>query len=538
MPMHGFSDTMEKHFLIGRDFEVSKKILTVALLFAVISTGFLWADNQVITSSRVEGALAEEMSTQTTWAGYAQQLGMEARTTQADASDIAQMRLMAARGDAGYPVTVGDIYTLSYIYNNQVVTIAIEIGHSPTVNVAGIGSFDTTARTFAQFKAEVEAAVTSRYPYSSPTLTITAVGAFSVHVSGMVKTSAHVEAWGLTRLSDMAWYAMDNASTRDVTVISSDGSERHYDLYAARMCGDSSQDPLLCPLDRIVFNPEQARILVSGGVRRSGTYQLSGPTTITVFLDEYAQGFTSSADTSRISVSRYENGTFREYEVAYGDDFILQDGDSISVPALDLPVGSVTLDGALVSEDSRTSSGSIHGQVRGQYFYRFMVGETIEDMLVEMSPYFTASSDLDGCYLTRDGKSYPISFRNVLYGNDPDGDIVLQNGDRFTIPFSNQVVMVNGAVNNPGTYAYVPGKDITYYVNLAGGLSSAAKGIEKYRLYNNYGERLDDDSPILAETTIEMEVSTFERDLGITVSVVGLVATVLGIVTSIVNLTS
>ena len=217
MPMHGFSDTMEKHFLIGRDFEVSKKILTVALLFAVISTGFLWADNQVITSSRVEGALAEEMSTQTTWAGYAQQLGMEARTTQADASDIAQMRLMAARGDAGYPVTVGDIYTLSYIYNNQVVTIAIEIGHSPTVNVAGIGSFDTTSRTFAQFKAEVEAAVTSRYPYSSPTLTITAVGAFSVHVSGMVKTSAHVEAWGLTRLSDMAWYAMDNASTRDVT---------------------------------------------------------------------------------------------------------------------------------------------------------------------------------------------------------------------------------------------------------------------------------------------------------------------------------
>ena len=98
--------------------------------------------------------------------------------------------------------------------------------------------------------------------------------------------------------------------------------------------------------------------------------------------------------------------------------------------------------------------------------------------------------------------------------------------------------MVNGAVNNPGTYAYVPGKDIAYYVNLAGGLSSAAKGIEKYRLYNNYGERLDDDSPILAETTIEMEVSTFERDLGITVSVVGLVATVLTIVTSIVNLTS
>ena len=178
----------------------------------------------------------------------------------------------------------------------------------------------------------------------------------------------------------------------------------------------------------------------------------------------------------------------------------------------------------------------MRGQISSQYFYRFIIGDTVEDMLVEMSRYFTASSDLDGCYLTRDGKNYPISFRNVLYGDDPAGDMILQNGDRFTVPFSNQVVTVNGAVNNPGTYAYVPGKDISYYVNLAGGLTSAAKGIEKYTLYNSYGEKLDDDSPITAETTIEMDTSTFERDIDIALTTVTLVSTVIGIVTAIVNL--
>ena len=35
-----------------------------------------------------------------------------------------------------------------------------------------------------------------------------------------------------------------------------------------------------------------------------------------------------------------------------------------------------------------------------------------------------------------------------------------------------------------------------------------------------------------------MEISTFERDLGITVSVVGLVATILGIVTSVIELSN
>ena len=93
-------------------------------------------------------------------------------------------------------------------------------------------------------------------------------------------------------------------------------------------------------------------------------------------------------------------------------------------------------------------------------------------------------------------------------------------------------------MNNPGTYAYVPGKDVSYYVNLAGGLSSSAKGLDRYKLFNSYGEKLDKDAVITAETTIEMEISTFERDLGITVSVVGLVATILGIVTSVIELSN
>ena len=239
-----------------------------------------------------------------------------------------------------------------------------------------------------------------------------------------------------------------------------------------------------------------------------------------------------------LTTHSYVDGHVENFTVASGEDFTLMDGDSVSVPSLTPQTGSVVITGALRSTDTTASYGTIQGQVSAQYFYRFAPGETLGEMLQTMSSYFTSSSDLDGAYITRDGKSWPVSLRDVMYGGSPDGDITLRNGDVLTVPFSNQIVTVNGAVNNPGTYAYVPGKDVSYYVNLAGGLTSSAKGLDRYKLFNSYGEKLDKDAVITAETTIEMEISTFERDLGITVSVVGLVATILGIVTSVIELSN
>ncbi len=517
--------------------------MTRKLKLAAMVLGFLiaamplMADNQVVSSQRVTSLEEENAASQTSlWQSYEEQLGLT-MPDQIDLDYLQEMRLMEARGDINYMVTVGDIYQLAYTYNNQPVTLSLEVTHSPSVPVPSIGSFDRTGRTFTEFKNEVEAAILARYPYSNPNLTMIATGAFPVHVSGYVDSSQTVSAWALDSLSDMAYYASDNASTRDVTVISADGFESHYDLYKAKREGDLSQDPFLRPGDRIIFNQKETTVLVNGAVMRSGTYQILDGETLADVISGYALGLSRQADAGRISVTRYENGTYSEYNVALDDSsFALRDGDSIRVYSLDYPVGSVTLEGALQSSDSSAGTNSIAGQVSTQYFFRFLAGDTVEDMLVQMSPYFTASSDLDGCYLTRGGKSYPVSFRDVLYGNDPAGDMVLQNGDRFTIPFSNQIVTVNGAVNSPGTYAFVPGKDVTYYVNLAGGLSSEAKGLEKYKLYNSYGERIDDSSPITAETTIEMERSTFERDLGIAISVIGVVSTVTTIILNIIDI--
>jgi len=50
-------------------------------------------------------------------------------------------------------------------------------------------------------------------------------------------------------------------------------------------------------------------------------------------------------------------------------------------------------------------------------------------------------------------------------------NLILEDGDQIIIPRFNAVVRVQGAVNAPSNVAYVPGRDLNYYVDAAGGPS-------------------------------------------------------------------
>lgn len=54
-------------------------------------------------------------------------------------------------------------------------------------------------------------------------------------------------------------------------------------------------------------------------------------------------------------------------------------------------------------------------------------------------------------------------------------DIILQDGDVLTIPQFNNTVTINGEVRYPNTVAYQPGKNLSYYINQAGGFNLKAK---------------------------------------------------------------
>lgn len=67
-----------------------------------------------------------------------------------------------------------------------------------------------------------------------------------------------------------------------------------------------------------------------------------------------------------------------------------------------------------------------------------------------------------------------VDLARVLRDGRADDNITLQDGDSIFIPTYTGTVIVGGAVNSPTAVAYVPGANIDYYINAAGGLS--AKG--------------------------------------------------------------
>ena len=69
-----------------------------------------------------------------------------------------------------------------------------------------------------------------------------------------------------------------------------------------------------------------------------------------------------------------------------------------------------------------------------------------------------------------------IDLPRVLRDPNFRDNLILQDGDSIAIPQFSPVVDVRGAVNSPVAVAYVPGRDINYYVAAAGGLNRKAEG--------------------------------------------------------------
>lgn len=61
----------------------------------------------------------------------------------------------------------------------------------------------------------------------------------------------------------------------------------------------------------------------------------------------------------------------------------------------------------------------------------------------------------------------------------PD-NVILEDGDQILIPRFNPVVRVQGAVNAPSNVTYVPGRDLNYYIDAAGGPSAVADRSRSY----------------------------------------------------------
>lgn len=500
---------------MGRDKRLCALIIILILGFA---TAQVFADGLFVQSPLYPNDVDSS---------YVSQLGLSNT-----ALEIPSTPVLLALGDVTYPVTPGDSFQLVYSDGKNYITLSLQADSLCKVSIPSIGTIDAKGLTFSQFKTKVEDLVSTYYPYSSPQLTLVGCGLFSVKVSGQVLYSTQVTAWGLSRLSDLAYLADDYASTREVQITFSNGQTKSYDLYKALRKGASDQNPLLEPGCEVTFLKAEKTVSVSGAVKKEGVYQTLSGETLGSLITNYCDGLFNYADTSSITVTNYVDGSYNAFTLASNwADYELKDGDAISVGSSSQAMPYVTITGAVSAKGEASISTSLANKV----LYSFVPGETVQQLIKNISSMLMPSSNTDDIYIIRDGKKISVNGEEVLTSNGK-GDLELVQGDTVVIPFSQLFVTVNGAVNNPGNYAYVPDRSIEYYINLAGGYSSNARSDKQVEVFDKDGNRVKKVQTVDAQSTITVVRDTFSTDVSTAYSVILLLSTTLTLVTNIITL--
>lgn len=421
-------------------------------------------------------------------AGFAQeQTSAGAVSMFASATEI-QQRLQLAISTEEYPVTPGDVYRLTYTQANAQLVQDILVESNYIINMKVFGSVNAAGMTFAALKPMVEKAVAAAYPRSMPSLAIYSLGIFQVYVKGELPQSQTVVAWGLTKLSEIVEPRRGQyASLRDVRVVSKDGKEKVYDLFKAARLGSADEDPFVRPGDTIVLSRSARKVEIVGEVHRPGTYDLVGSDQLRELVEFYGGGLTENSDASRVRIERMTGDRARivytSLDEGYQRGFVLENGDIVTLAALSQSLPVISFEGAVAppaaGTDTAAAADATAAGVTPEYrriVYTFKEGETLSDAFRAIRASIAPLADLSSVSVLREGVAQPVvvDARQLLEKAVSPADIVLKANDRVVIPYLRFSVFVSGAVENPGTYPYAPGRTYHYYITLAGGSSQDA----------------------------------------------------------------
>jgi polysaccharide biosynthesis/export protein len=268
--------------------------------------------------------------------------------------------------------------------------------------------------------------------------------------------------------------------------------------------GNVANDMLLAEDDEIVvFSTGEFRdemyVAISGAVRRSGRFAYrEGMTVRDLVL--LAGGLEQSAllteaEVARLPHDRANGRTAQTFRVPLDSSFVFArgaDGRYIGPPGLPAPIGPAPetilqpYDNVLVlhqPEWELQRTVSVSGEVRypGRYALEHR-NERITD-IIRRAGGLNGDGNADGVVFYRARANtgrIGIELPHVLRNPRHRDNLVLTNGDSIHVPRYSGVVHVSGAVNSPVSVAYVPGRDLQYYLRAAGGPTARADASRAY----------------------------------------------------------
>ena len=281
-----------------------------------------------------------------------------------------------------------------------------------------------------------------------------------------------------------------------------------------------NEDVLYIPSKKDLL--EQQTLTIHGEVLYPGTYAFADNTTVEDLIIQ-AGGLTDAASVMKVDVSRrisdrqaisVSDTIANTYTFKLKDGFVIDGTPGFTLQPYDevyvrtspgfsaqknvIVEGEVLFGGTYTLAKKTQRLSEIIKQAGGLTTTAYAKGARLERQLtpeerarmetvLKMAKAKAGDSDTLNINKLDVGNTYYVGINLDKALAEPGGshDIVLREGDKITVPEYTNTVKISGDVMYPNTVSFRKGKNVSYYVDQAGGWGSRAKKSRTYIIYMN-----------------------------------------------------
>lgn len=301
----------------------------------------------------------------------------------------------------------------------------------------------------------------------------------------------------------------DGGSFREIELVRDNKVIEVIDLYDTFIFGKASFNKRLRSGDIVFVKPVQNLVSIIGGVKRPFVYELKDSDSLNSAIT-YANGLSADADISDINLYRLVDGKVESLDIESIEElnsFSPVDNDRLVIRRFSFRsveiIGAVNNPGTYIVNEGEGildlipraggysknayPFGGVLENLNTEEINRMAAAELYKsflDNLSDLSGKAASGQSVEGAASTglimEELKNSPVSgrvsaeFDLRLLAEDPTKDVVLQDGDKITIPELVKQVYIFGEVSSEGTVRYESGQPVNYYIEKKGGFSSFA----------------------------------------------------------------
>ncbi len=393
--------------------------------------------------------------------------------------------------------------------------------------VPEIGPIDIANLTLTDARKKIADNLAMKYRNVESTVSLVDLRVFKVYVGGAVINPGAYPATAVTRVSEVIGLAggffegpdaedktkmpsyqflytwIKVSSKRNITVHRKNGESQTADILRLDLSGDTKFNPLLRDGDEIFVPLREWSINlygVFGAVKNPGYFEYSQKDSLSDLLN-LGHGLTLDADSQGVEIVRFRPDNTSTYSTfvdlkSSNWNMPLKPDDRVYVKPIQgfhvkyqvQLIGEFKYPGYYAITEDTTTLSEIITKAGGltdlasldeAEMTRVSAEELVDpefERLKKMNVADMSESEYEYFKIKSRAKigRVAVDFKRLLEQHDKSKDILLRNNDVISVPRKRRVVTVSGEVANPGFLTYVPDKDYTYYITMAGGYSDRA----------------------------------------------------------------